>query len=149
MYIKIPFQIHNGKIEREKDIIQSINEFLELIVSSAFGSFKPENDFGFIFKNFRFENFDEINGTIMYLKTKPDEIIDVNYKKKISDTSNNPNNFAFDLKKNIEKYEKRLKNVTIDMKYNRSEKLVTLQIKGKLETLEQINYTHVISFQVW
>jgi len=130
MFIKIPFHISNGKIEGEKDIIKSVNSFIDLMVSTNIGSFKPEADFGFVFKNFKFEIFDEVNGTIRYNSRKKGEIVDDNYFKKISETSNNPNNFAFDLKKNIEKYENRLKNIIVSMYYYRQEKLIKLVISG-------------------
>ncbi|HOY32277.1 MAG TPA: hypothetical protein PKW80_10395 [Bacteroidales bacterium] len=163
MYIKIPFQIKKGLIETEEDIKQSINEFIELIVSSFGKSFKPESDFGFGFKNFKFEIFDEINGTIMN-KKRPDKLLaktngkrekeiykngNDDYSKKINETSKNSNSFAYDLKKIIEKYECRLKDVYVDMKYTQKEKMITLLIKGKINNERGNDYTHEISFQVW
>jgi hypothetical protein len=161
MYIKIPFQINNGEIASEKDDIQSINKFVQLIVSSYWKSFKPESDFGFGFKNFKFEIFDEINGTIMNKKSNeklfnkpggkriPDKRTDADYSKKINETSKNSNSFAFDLKNTIEKYECRLKDVYVDMKYGQREKMITLQIKGKINNEKEDDYAHEISFQVW
>ncbi len=161
MYIKIPFHINKGEIETEKEDNQSINKFIELIVSSYWRSFKPESDFGFGFKNFKFEIFDEINGTILnkkisekfYNKTNgkriPDFNTDNNYTKKINETSKNSNSFACDLKNTIEKYECRLKDVYVDMKYTQKEKMITLFIKGKINNEKGNDYTHEISFQVW
>jgi len=156
MFIKIPFQINNGTVEIEKDIILSINSFIELIISSTLGSFKPENDFGFIFQNYRFENFDENSGTIMnkkWDKVNGREIVstrlDANYTKKISDTSRNSNSFAFELKRTIEKYEQRLKNIYVDMKYDSAQEVVTLLITGRLNNVKENDYKHTISFQVW
>lgn len=148
MFIKIPFQIHSGKIDREKDINKSINEFIELLVSSHLGSFTPDGDFGFIFINFKFEIFNEKKGTISYLK-KADEYVDINYTKKISETSKNMGSFAYDLKRNIEKHEQRLKNVEVNMKYNPKEIMVTLEIIGKLNNERSVDYNHKIVFQVW
>jgi predicted component of type VI protein secretion system len=53
------------------------------------------------------------------------------------------------LKRSIEKYEPRLKDVYVDMKYNSKEELVTLFINGKLNNEKQNDYRHVISFLVW
>jgi hypothetical protein len=161
MYIKIPFQINNGEIASEKDDVQSINKFVQLIVSSYWKSFKPESDFGFGFKNFKFEIFDEINGTILNKKMNeklinkpggkkiPDKRTDADYSKKINETSKNSNSFAFDLKNTIEKYECRLKGVYVDMKYGQREKKITLLIKGKINNEKEDDYAHEISFLVW
>ena len=161
MFIKIPFNINKGEIETEKDDNQSINRFIELIVSSYWRSFKPEIDFGFGFKNFKFEIFDEINGTIMNKKTgdklynKPngkritENKTDSNYTKKINETSKNSNSFAYDLKCTIEKYECRLKDVYVDMKYSQKEKVITLIINAKLNNEKGNDFAHEISFQVW
>ncbi|MFZ4398526.1 MAG: hypothetical protein ACOYO1_00715 [Bacteroidales bacterium] len=149
MFLKIPFQIQHGKIECEADIIQSVNNFIELIVSSEIGSFQPDLNFGFVFKNYKFENFDETNGTLMCVEKKVNEKNDINYTKKIIDSSNNSNNFALDLKRSIEKYEQRLKNIYVSMEYERAEKLIKLKIEGKLNIEKPTNYSHSISFHVW
>jgi hypothetical protein len=149
MFVKIPFKINNGFIESENNIEKSINQFLKLLVSSHYGSFSPDYNFGFGFKNFRFENFDEKKGTIMNYKNSPDIINEADYKKKISDTSQNINNFAYDLKKSIDKYEPRLRNVRVTMQYKPEFKTIYLKIKGEIVTEKLANYVQDISFRVW
>ena len=64
MFIKIPFQITNGNIDTEVNLKKSVDNFIDLLVSSHLGHFKSDPEFGFVFKNFSFENFDEKKGTI-------------------------------------------------------------------------------------
>ena len=149
MFIKIPFQLNKGSIDREEDLRKSVDQFIELLVSSYSGCFVPDSDFGFIFKNFKFENFDELGGTIFYGKKNKKESVDINYTKKINNSSNNPNSFALDLKRTIDKYEQRLKNVTVKMDYHKKTKLITLEINAKFNIDKPTDYHHTISFHIW
>jgi hypothetical protein len=149
MFVKLPFRFRNGRIDLEQDIKISIDQFIELLVSSYCGSFIPDRNFGFIFKNFKFENFDDFTGTIMKVKGNTEGSYDINYTKKIIGSSNNANTFAFDLKKSIEKYEQRLKNVSVKMDYHKTNRLITMEVKGQLNIDKSANYNYKVSFHVW
>jgi hypothetical protein len=149
MSLKIPFRIHKGHIDRESDEKKSIDDFLELMVASRFGSFKPDRNFGFIFKNFKFENFDERNGTVSYSDRESDKNKNIYYEKKIAGSSKNPNTFAYELKRNIEHYEKRLRNVEVKMRYEQKQKIIVLRITGLIDVEKTLNYEHEIMFHVW
>lgn len=144
MFVKIPFQISDGTIEHENDIQKSIDSFIDLLVSTQFGHFKANHDFGFVFKNYRFENFDEKKGTIA---TQDDAEPRVNYK--ISGTSKNPQNFANELKKSIEKFEPRLRIKEVSMDYNPKKQNIRLQISGQITYDKNREYSHEINFHVW
>lgn len=148
MNIKIPFSIQKGEIQRDEDRINSINQFIELIVETQMGSFIPDKNFGFIFKNFQFEIFDEQKGTLK-LPEKNRQNKEVKYEKKISGSAKNHNTFAYDLKKNIERYETRLKNVEVKMKYEQLGKIITLSVTAELNADKSTDYKHEIIFQVW
>lgn len=148
MNIKIPFSIQKGEIQRDEDRISSINQFIELIVETQMGSFIPDKNFGFIFKNFQFEIFDEQKGTLK-LPEKNRQNKEVKYEKKISGSAKNHNTFAYDLKKNIERYETRLKNVEVKMKYEQLGKIITLSVTAELNADKSTDYKHEIIFQVW
>ena len=90
MYIKIPFQIVNGMVEQETDVKKSVDRFIDLLIATPMGHFKADPDFGFVFKNFRFENFDEKKRTVACMKV--DEPMN---DFKITGTSKNPKNFAY------------------------------------------------------
>lgn len=144
MFVKIPFQIVNGAIEQEADLKKSVDKFLDLLVATQFGQFKADPDFGFIFKNHRFENFDEKKGTIA---TRNEG--DMSGELKIEGTSKNPKNFANALKMNIEEYEKRLLVNEVVMEYDKKRHNIKLLITGVLKMERQAPYSHEINFYVW
>lgn len=144
MYIKIPFQIVSGCVEQEEDLKKSVDSFIDLIVSTQFGQFKADPDFGFIFKNHRFENFDEKKGTVA-TRNENEQLKEL----KIEGTSKNPMNFANALKKNIEEYEKRLLVKEVVMEYDKKRHNIKLLILGALRAERQIPYSHEINFYVW
>ena len=144
MYIKLPFQIVSGCIEQEEDLKKSVDSFIDLLVSTQFGQFKADPDFGFIFKNHRFENFDEKKGTIA-TRNENEQLKEL----KIEGTSKNPMNFANALKRNIEEYEKRLLVKEVVMEYDKKRHNIKLLILGALRAERQIPYSHEINFYVW
>ena len=116
-------------------IKDSIDDFIDLIITSPNGSFKADYYFGFVFQNSRFENSDE------------DERIDA---KKIHGYSYNRNNYAYDLKLAIEEYESRLNNIEVSMFYDPDYKKVTIEVSGKYnEDYMEKNYKKEITFYIW
>lgn len=131
--VKITGQFY--KDNASSTVKSSIDDFIDLIVISPNGSFKADYSFGFIFQNSRFENSDE------------DERID---SKKIHGESFNKNNYAYDLKVAIEKYEPRLKSVQVNMGYDADTKKVSIEIIGRYEEdyAEKL-YKKNITFHIW
>lgn len=132
---KIPFDFSNSTIYENNYIEnteKSISEFIALMVDSSNGSFRPDLQFGFSLKNFRFENSDSGNR--------------IN-NKKIEGKSGNPNNYALDLKNAILKYEPRLLNPEIKIEFNRDNKEVILIITGLLK--EGKKYEQILKFNIW
>lgn len=144
MFVKIPFHFSNGNIQQEADVKKSVDAFIDLIVATQFGQFKADPDFGFVFKNHRFENFDEKKGTLASYEED-----DYRGNLKITGTSKNPNNFANALKNNIEAYEPRLSHCEVDMRYNSKNHNVKLMISGQLKGDKMQPYSHEINFYVW
>ena len=148
MYTAIPFAFRKPDgIRKETDTKESIRSFLDLLVSSPHGSCAADPEFGFIFKNFRFENFNEDKG-ILY-SSNPEKETSVYHKHKIHGRSVNVNTFAFDLKKSIEQYEPRLKQVKVNMEYRMHEKTVVLTIQGKIGEKITEDFNHQIKIHVW
>lgn len=144
MFVKIPFQIVNGTVEQETDIKKSVDRFVDLLIATPKGHFKADPDFGFVFKNFRFENFDEKRRTIAYRKA--DEPMN-DYK--ITGSSKNPKNFAYALKRNIEMYEPRMEVSEVTMDYDSKKHNVKLLISGLIKGDKTQIYSHEVNFYVW
>lgn len=148
MYTTIPLTIRRSRgFSQENNLSQSIAQFLEFLVSSPCGSFEAEPEFGFIFKNFRFENFNEEKG-VLYSSNNETEN-SVYYTRKIHGRSVNHNTFAVELKHSIERYEPRLSSPRVNMEYNTKEKLVVITITGVLNDNSKDNFKHQIKIHVW
>jgi len=116
-------------------IEKSIDDFIDLLVVSPYGSFKADYHFGFVFQNSRFENSDE-----------DDQIA----AKKIHGESYNRNNYAFELLKAIEEYEPRLKKVRVNIDYESDYKKVSIDIGGRYEEdYTEKRYNRNITFHIW
>ena len=144
MISKIPFQIVNGMVDQETDLKKSVDRFIDLIVATPLGQFKADPDFGFVFKNFQFENFNEKNRTVAYLKEN-EPMNDF----KITGSSKNPKNFANALKRNIEMYEPRMEVSEVTMDYDPKSHNVKLTVLGQLMSEKPCDYSHEINFFVW
>jgi len=134
---KIPIKVTKNFVKENdtKTVKASLDDFIELIVFSANGSFKADYYFGFVFQNTKFQNTDH------------GEQIEA---KKISGDSMNKNNYAYDLKIAIEDYETRMKNVRVVIIYEQHKKKVSIDIKGIYEEdfTEKI-YNKNITFYIW
>lgn len=149
MYISIPIhtKVHGG-LERDTDVTDSIRSFIELLVRTPRGSCESDPDFGFVFKSFRFENFNEDRG-VLYSSSNDDASMAVYYKRKIHGRSINSNTFAHDLKKCIERYEPRLRQVSVAMEYKQKEKVVLLTIRGVVGDTIGEPFSHKVKMHVW
>lgn len=109
MPIKIPIQLDNGRFVETTDEEESINEFLKLLTTSPQGCFLADSNFGFSLINHRFEAIDKGENKFLSIYTKPAD----KDKGITTDNSNNNNTFSRDMTEIIEKYEPRLKDVSV------------------------------------
>ena len=133
-----PLQINNRNIfaeNHQKDVVQSINQFIDLIVSTRLGGFIPCYDFGFAFQNARYQSFSATNASIDSIN--------------INSTSKNKDNFAYMLKKSIEKFENRLSNIFVTMNYNPENLKITILIEGKINVGKPEKYNREIEMIIW
>jgi len=117
----------------DKNIKESISNFIKLLVCSANGSFKPDARFGFSLKNCHFENTnskDEIKG------------------KKIGGKSDNANNYAKDLESTIKLFESRLQNLEVKTDFDKKQSKITISITG-LITKTKKEYKQELEFYIW
>ena len=143
-----PLEIIMGGISRTDNIKESIDSFLEILLTSACGDCCIDPEFGFIFNNMRFEIFNEREGTI-YNSTMSETVEgDELYTKKISGNSRNLNTFATDLKEVIMKYEHRLADVAATMSYVRDERKIYITVTGVIiDTKEKYKYDTIL--KIW
>lgn len=150
MYLQLPLNINNCTLKREEKIETSINAFLSLLLSTPCNSCVADPDFGFVFNNLRFEIFDENEGVVFdsFNEKHDSNNYEDLYVKKISGTSKNLNTFAVELKKVIEKYEKRLTQIAVSMTYVRDERKIYVNVKGYIPELEK-DYQYISHIKIW
>lgn len=147
MYLPIPLEHdkQKGFVAYNYDVKESIGKFLELIVLTPQGGCECLPDFGFVFKNFRFQNFNEKDSTLFSNGKESSPC----YEWKIPGKSMNSNTFARELKRNIEIFEPRLKQVNVDMVYSRERRIVQIKISGKIANKFREPFSHEINIHVW
>ena len=143
-----PLDIIGGIIMRTDNVKESIDSFLEILLTSACGDCSIDPEFGFIFNNMRFEIFNEREGTIFNSTSTDSREEEDLYNKKISGNSKNVNTFATELRQVIMKYEERLTEVQATMSYVREERKIYITVTGsRLDT--RVKYKNDTTMNVW
>lgn len=146
--ISIPFSIVKGGLARTADPKASIDGALTLLMTTPCGSCAADPQYGFIFNNLRFETVNENEGVVYSSRDAMAAARNDLYDKKISGSSNNLNTFAAELKKTIERYEKRLKDVAVSMTYIREERKIYITVKGVIAATGAA-YKNLSVINVW
>lgn len=145
MRLNIPLDIWKGSLRQSTSQKQSVDQHLDLLLTTPVGDSPADPELGFIFNNLRFEIFDEKEGVVLNTSQHDNTGI---YDKKISGSSRNVNTFAVDLKKLIEKYEYRLKDVAVTMSYIREHKKIYIVVKGIMaDSGEEYKYQNTLD--IW
>ena len=134
---KIPITMTSRLVRTNetKTIKASIDDFIELIVFSANGSFKADYYFGFVFQNTKFQNTDQENQV---------------EERKIQGESYNKDNYAYLLKTAIEEYESRIRNVRVMIDYDTDYKKVSIDVHGRYEEdFSDKQYEKNVTFYIW
>ena len=148
-YISIPLEVKKTGLAREEKIKKTIDESLNMLLSTPRYNSIGDPEYGFVFNNMRFEIFDEHEGVIYNSGDTLYEsgMHDV-YTKKISGSSKNMNTFAAELKEVVMTYEKRLGDVAVTMTYIREERLIYITIKGIILSTKE-DYVFSNTLRVW
>lgn len=148
-YISIPLEVKKTGLAREEKLKKSIDESLNMLLTTPRYNSIGDPQYGFIFNNMRFEIFDEHEGVIY---NSGDTIYENGmqdlYTKKISGSSKNMNTFAAELKEVVKAYEKRLGDVAVTMTYIREERLIYITIKGIILSTKE-DYSFSSTLRVW
>lgn len=148
MFTSLPLRIEKGSgFRRNQDLSASVKSFIETLVSCPVGSAPANPDFGFVFKNFRFQNFNEDKG-VLYTN-EPDKEYSEFYNYKIQGHGVNFNTFAHELKVSIERFEPRLKQVKVRMDYSPVDRRIDIIVSGKTNDNLGDKFEHTIQMHVW
>lgn len=148
-FLSIPLNVTKTGLAREKKIKKSLDEALNMLLTTPRNNNVCDPKYGFIFNNMRFEIFDEHEGVIY---NSGDTIYENGfqdiYTKKISGSSKNMNTFAAELKEAVKQYEKRLEDVSVTMTYIREERIIHVTIKGVISSTKE-DYVFTNTMRVW
>ena len=147
--LSLPLTITPEGLSRENDLRQSLNQSMQLLLTTPRFSTPADLRFGFVFCNLRFEIFNEHEG-VVYDSGIVEEShgIEGLYDKKISGTSKNLNTFAAELRDALARYEQRLSNPSVTMTYIREERRIYVTIKGIIADTRE-TYTYTTTLRVW
>ena len=99
-YLSIPLRVVKSGLARENKIKRSIDEALNMLLTTPCYNSIGDSRYGFVFNNMRFEIFDEHEGVIYNSgDTLYENGLRDLYSKKISGSSKNMNTFAAELTK--------------------------------------------------
>ncbi len=145
-----PLYIFRGKIKTTNELVESIDAFLSLLIMTPQNESVAARQFGFLFNNLRFEIFNENEGVIYNsLNDESQEQFPIDiYDRKISGSSKSLNTFASELKQVIERYEKRLNDVSVSISYIREERLIYITVKGMIIHTNE-KYRYLTTLKVW
>lgn len=148
--IKAPLDIVKGHLAVMPTLKDSIDQSLNILVTTPLYQTPSDPMYGFVFNNLRFEMFNENEGTVYNSDTTEDiDYLAKNlYNRKVSGSSKSTNTFAAELKTAVLEYEKRLEEVSTSMTYKRQERRIYLTIRARIrETGEPYVYNSII--KVW
>ncbi len=150
MFISLPLYVKEKGLGRDEKTEEAINSFITLLLNTPCESCVADREFGFIFNNLRFEIFNENEGVVFDSEDTVHDNNNLNdlYVKKISGTSKNLNTFASELKSAIQKYEKRLTNISVSMTYIREEKNIYVTVQGFIPSAEK-EYKYNTTIKIW
>ena len=156
-YISIPLKLQRhgnnetgvSRLQREDKEKKSIDEAINLLLTTHQFSTPADPEYGFVFINLRFEIFNESEG-VVYNSGDETDIHGLSglYDKKISGSSKNMNTFAAELKETLSIYEKRLENISVAMTYIRENRVIYITVKATIISTQE-PYTFTTTINVW
>ena len=159
MFIRNPLQLRYPIVDLdEHNLKASIDAFLRLLICSNKYDSIADEEFGFCLEDFRYETFsseqakflekeivvkDPTENTMLYNIKNP------LYEKRLIGYSKNADTFARELKNSIERYEKRLKDVSIVMDFQKNARLIHIIVTGKINNPSNSLYYNEFNIEVW
>ncbi len=159
MLIRNPLQLRYPIVDMDDSSIkESIDCFLKLLISSNKYDSIADEDFGFCLEDFRYEGFSSEQAKFLeranVVRDKSEntnlaEIKSPLYSKRLVGNSKNADTFARELKTSIERYEKRLKEVAVNMDFQKNARIIHIIITGKIDNASNSQYYNEFNVEVW
>ncbi len=159
MLIRNPLQLRYPIVDLDDSgIKESIDQFLKLLISSNKYDSIADEDFGFCLEDFRYEGFSSEQAKFLERttvsrdkseNTKLAEIKSPLYAKRLVGSSKNADTFARELKVSIERYEKRLKEVVVNMDFQKNARIIHIIITGRIDNASNTQYYNEFNVEVW
>lgn len=146
--LSIPLQITDKGFLREENLDRSIQESITMLLQTPYYSCAADPQYGFVFKNLRFEIFNENDGTIDNSQVELSPREQQLYKLKVSGSSKNINTFASELKEAVIRNEPRLSEVSATLTYVREEKRIYVTVKGIITETGK-DYQYQTTIKIW
>lgn len=159
MQIRNPLKFRYPIVDLDNNNIKSsIDTFLKFLISSNKYDSIADEDFGFCLEDFRYEGFSSDRGVFLDRKnfttdssenTLLRDIRDPLYNKKLIGNSKRSDTFARELKVCIERYEKRLKDVGVNMDFQKNGRLIHVIVTGVIDNASNTLYYNEFNIEVW
>ncbi len=159
MLIRNPLKFRYPIVDLDNNNMkESIDAFLRLLISSNKYDSVADENFGFCLEDFRYEGFSSENGQFLERaqvskdkteNTMLNEIRDPLYSKRLIGNSKRPDTFARELKSSIERYEKRLKEVSVTMDFQKNGRLIHVIVTGVINNAANTLYYNEFNIEVW
>ena len=142
----------------QRDVKSSIDAFLTVLISSNKFDCVADDEFGFCLEDFRYEAFSTERAKFLETKSIPKDPLEntllreINsplYAKRLAGNSKNADTFARELKNSIERYEKRLKDVTVNMDFQMRGRIIHITVTGKINDPTNGFYYYEKNVEVW
>ena len=159
MLIRNPLKFRYPIVDLDNNNMkESIDAFLRFLISSNKYDSIADEDFGFCLEDFRYEGFSSESGQFLERNqvskdktenTMLNEIRDPLYAKRLIGNSKRPDTFARELKNCIERYEKRLKEVSVTMDFQKNGRLIHVIVTGVINNAANTLYYNEFNIEVW
>ena len=159
MQIRNPLKIRYPIVDFDNNNMKaSIDSFLRFLISSNKFDSIADEERGVCLEDFRYEGFSSGNG--QFLDRKPvskdkdentmlNEIRDPLYNKRLIGNSKRPDTFARELKLCIERYERRLKDVSVSMDFQKNGRIIHVIVTGVIDNVSNTLYYNEFNIEVW
>lgn len=159
MLIRNPLKFRYPIVDLDNNNMkESIDTFLRFLISSNKYDSVADEEFGFCLEDFRYEGFSSENGQFLERNqvskdktenTMLNEIRDPLYAKRLIGNSKRPDTFARELKNCIERYERRLKDVSVTMDFQKNGRLIHVIVTGVINNAANTLYYNEFNIEVW
>ena len=159
MFIRNPLQLRYPIVDLDNSQMKaSIDAFLRLLIASNKYDSIADQDFGFCLEDFRFEAFSPERGEFLQQRgvlrdksenTELSGILSPLYSKRLIGTSKTADTFARELKKTIERYERRLRDVQVNSDFQKNGRILHIIVTGKINDVANSLYFNEFNVDVW